>query len=229
MVQDFAKEKRSRPQAAKPPEAEIPAPGWGLVLTGVFTGLLLGVFGSFLAYISGVVPPPPGSDGARSGGAPATAEVDDAAQQQLTEELERAAARLQLEFYRELPNYEVQVDATPLATTTEEEAATPPDAASSPVSGVAEAGNADSEPAPAGTGGYLLQAGAFQQEESAQARRNELAAMGLPVRVKQEALLGRTLYLVQAGPYPDRASVAQAERQLRGNGIETMRISPGNR
>lgn len=228
MVQDFAKEKRSRPQSAKPPETGVPAPGWGLVLTGVFTGLLLGVFGSFLAYISGVVPPPPGSADANSGSTPVATEVDDTAQQQLTEELERAAARLQLEFYRELPNYEVQVDATPLPAMPEEEATASAGALPTDT-GTPETGDAASEPVRSGTGGYLLQAGAFQQEESAQARRNELAAMGLPVRVKQEALLGRTLYLVQAGPYPDRASVAQAERRLRGNGIETMRISPGNR
>lgn len=188
---------------------------------GLLTGTLLGVFVSFLAYISGAVPRLPGDDTV------ATAEqaiVDEVAQTRLTEQLDRAAARLQLEFYQELPNYEVVVDATPLV---------PPETdtgpADIPASEPAAQPSADS-PATADEArrsGYMVQAGAFQQENSALARRDELLSLGLQARVKQEALLGRTLYLVQAGPYPDRESLARAERVLRNNNIESMRITPG--
>lgn len=220
MVQDFAKDKvRASPRERHPAPAP---PAWGMLVAGLMTGTLLGVFVSFLAYISGAVPGLPGDDTV------ATAEqtaVDEAAQTRLTEELERAAARLQLEFYQELPNYEVVVDATPLV---------PPETDAGPADTPAPESTTQPSAGPTATGenarrsgGYMVQAGAFQQENSALARRDELLDLGLQARVKQEALLGRTLYLVQAGPYPDRESLGRAERLLRSNNIESMRIAPG--
>lgn len=219
MVQDFAKDKvRASPRQQQTAPAP---PAWGMLVAGLLTGTLLGVFVSFLAYISGTVPPLPGDD------AVATAEqtaIDEAAQTRLTEELDRAATRLQLEFYQELPNYEVVVDATPLV---------PPETDTGPTdmpaSEPAAQRSTDSTATTDDTrpSGYMVQAGAFQQENSALARRDELLSLGLQARVKQEALLGRTLYLVQAGPYPDRESLGRAERVLRNNSIESMRIAPG--
>ncbi|MEX1198682.1 MAG: SPOR domain-containing protein [Pseudohongiellaceae bacterium] len=220
MVQDFAKDKvRASPRQ---PQTSPAPPAWGMLAAGLLTGTLLGVFVSFLAYISGAVPGRPGDD------AVATAEqtaIDEAAQTRLTEELDRAAARLQLEFYQELPNYEVVVDATPLVPAETETGTTEPVTPEStpPVAG----GESMTEDATRSSGGYMVQAGAFQQENSARARRDQLTGLGLDARVKQEALLGRTLYLVQAGPYPDREALGRAERVLRSNNIESMRISPG--
>lgn len=224
MVQDFAKEKvRASPR----PQQTAPAPpAWGMLAAGLLTGTLLGVFVSFLAYISGTVPPLPGDDAA------ATAEqtaIDEAAQTRLTEELDRAATRLQLEFYQELPNYEVVVDATPLVPPEADTGSAEPATSEPATPESTTQASADDSASDSGTrsGGYMVQAGAFQQENSALARRDQLVDLGLQARVKQEALLGRTLYLVQAGPYPDRESLGRAERVLRSNNIESMRISPG--
>jgi len=70
----------------------------------------------------------------------------------------------------------------------------------------------------------MLQAGAFQQESSAIAQSERLTALGLQARVKKEALLGKTLFLVQSGPYLSRDELTQIERLLRSNSIDTMRI-----
>ena len=161
-------------------------------MTGLVTGLVLGFFASFLIYLSGVLPP--------VGNMTAQAVEDNAteiaaAQVRRNEELEQAAARLQLEFYKELPNYEVIVDNMPSPRQT----------------------TASTAAAPAS-------AGAFQQESSATAQSERLIALGLTARVRKEALLGKTLFLVQAGPYTSREQINQAERVLRSNGIDSIRI-----
>lgn len=71
----------------------------------------------------------------------------------------------------------------------------------------------------------MLQAGAFQQQATASAQLNRLLSLGLSARIRQENLPGRTLFLVQAGPYASREEMLQAERVLRSNSIDTMRIT----
>ncbi len=70
----------------------------------------------------------------------------------------------------------------------------------------------------------MLQAGAFQQESSAIAQSDRLLSLGLFSRVRQEALLGKTLFLVQVGPFDNREQLAQAEGILRSNGIDSVRM-----
>lgn len=251
MDQDFAKRRIRTPLAEPtPPPASS---GVALLATGVLTGIGVGLFIALLVYLSGVLPPPPGQVDTASAMAP-EAEASDG---QLTVELEREAARLQLEFYQELPNYEVVVDATPIAGSTPRtpptvtatqisappSATTPEDAAAEvrPAEPPAtreemqpiEAATAPASAAPAtaapvlavSTGRYLLQAGAFQQQPAASAQLNRLLALGLDARVRQESMPDRTLYLVQAGPYESRDDMIRAERLLRGNSIESMRIT----
>lgn len=270
MDQDFAKRRARTPLAE--PSPPPPSSGVALLVTGLLTGIAVGLFIALLVYLSGVLPPPPGAaDVAESGSA-----VSDGSDGQLTAELEREAARLQLEFYQELPNYEVVVDATPIAgstprtpptvTATQISAAPEPTPASTPApeaastsAGTSAATSAGATPpavaqtpaatpepavtpAPAAataaaatpaaapvsavsTGRYLLQAGAFQQQPAALAQLNRLLALGLDARVRQETMPDRTLYLVQAGPYESRDEMIRAERLLRGNSIESMRIT----
>ena len=154
----------------------------------------------------------------------------------MTEELEREAARLQLEFYQELPNYEVVVDVTPVAAP--ERRASPPAAESESVTetgnttaaqaapaSTPSAAQGDPTPASLSNGNFLLQAGAFQQQTAASGQLNRLLALGLDARIRQENLPGRTLYLVQAGPYDTREQMLRAESTLRSNNIDTMRIT----
>lgn len=274
MAHDFAKSRTRKAPEQKRPEP-APQPTKGLLLTGLLTGLVLGVFISFLIYISGMLPPVnPVAESADSSNAEELA----AAQQRRNEELEQAAARLQLEFYKELPNYEVIVDNTPgtaaatsantiTATAAEQAIALAqsqsqaqnqpvmptPTSGPEPVATVvttaagapAVADSASTTTAAAATDmtvatpavapivpvaatpgepSFMIQAGAFQQEAAAVAQTMRLNALGLDARVKKEALLGKTLFLVQSGPYSSRDQLSQLERILRSNGIDSMRI-----
>jgi cell division protein FtsN len=273
MAHDFAKTRTRRVPEQKRPEP-APQPAKGLLLTGLLTGLVLGVFISFLIYISGILPPMnPVADTAESSNTEELA----AAQLRRNEELEQAAARLQLEFYKELPNYEVIIDNTPgtaaatsantITATAAEQAialaqsqvqdqtlsATPTlvagqqpvatvvtsapgtapatvsvSAATAPVAtyNIAETLAVPIAPVTAipGEPSFMIQAGAFQQEAAAVAQTMRLNALGLDARVKKEALLGKTLFLVQSGPYSSRDQLSQLERILRSNGIDSMRI-----
>ncbi len=274
MAHDFAKSRTRKAPEQKRPEP-APQPTKGLLLTGLLTGLVLGVFISFLIYISGMLPPVnPVAESADSSNAEELA----AAQQRRNEELEQAAARLQLEFYKELPNYEVIIDNTPVtaaatsantitATAAEQAIALAqsqsqaqnqpvmptPTSGPEPVATVvttaagapAVADSASDTTTPAATDmavatpavapivpvaatpgepSFMIQAGAFQQEAAAVAQTMRLNALGLDARVKKEALLGKTLFLVQSGPYSSRDQLSQLERILRSNGIDSMRI-----
>ncbi|MCP5344959.1 MAG: SPOR domain-containing protein [Pseudomonadales bacterium] len=145
-----------------------------------------------------------------------------AAQQRRNEELEQAAARLQLEFYKELPNYEVIVDNMPGPRSAPATSGSSP----TPAAATVTASPAATPPADVQTadGSFMIQAGAFAQESSALTQSERLNSLGLPARIKKEALLGKTLFLVQAGPYPSREQANQAERILRSNGIDSIRI-----
>lgn len=269
MAHDFAKT-RARKNAPEQKRAEpAPQPTKGMLITGLLTGLVLGFFSFFLIYLTGILPPV-GSMLADDSEA-ANVEELAAAQQRRNEELELAAARLQLEFYKELPNYEVVVDSTSetrsansgntltatasaianvaanaaataqaLATDAEPagqtSAPTPTDTAgqSAVEPTQTEAPTIDGTPEPVaavaartavpGEPSFMVQAGAFQQEAAAVAQSMRLNALGLDARVKKEALLGKTLFLVQAGPYFTRDELNQAERVLRSNSIDSMRI-----
>lgn len=218
MAHDFAKtrnKKRSEPAPPPPPQ-----PNKGMLMTGVLTGLVIGFFASFLIYLSGILPP--------VGNIDPQADADNAAemlaaQQRQNEELEQAATRLQLEFYKELPNYEVIVDNMPSAATPSPVIGSSVPSAATPNTAVAVSSPAPA-PSPQNQGSYMIQAGAFQQETSAQAQSARLTALGLEARIKKEALLGKTLFLVQAGPYNTRDQVTQAERLLRNASIDSIRI-----
>ena len=54
MVQDFAK---IRPEPVLEKRAIEAPPAWTLLFTGLITGIAVGVFGCFLLYLSGNVPP----------------------------------------------------------------------------------------------------------------------------------------------------------------------------
>ncbi|MCB1649855.1 MAG: SPOR domain-containing protein [Pseudomonadales bacterium] len=217
MAHDFAKIRSTRrTEPATPPP---PPPSKGMLLTGLFTGLALGFFSSFLIYLSGILPPV----GEMQVQTPQEREAEVlAAQQRRNEELEQAAARLQLEFYKELPNYEVIVDNMPGPRSAPATSGSSP----TPAAATVTASPAATPPADVQTadGSFMIQAGAFAQESSALTQSERLNSLGLPARIKKEALLGKTLFLVQAGPYPSREQANQAERILRSNGIDSIRI-----
>ena len=249
MDQDFAKRRSRTPLAESNPPPK--SSGLVILMIGVFTGMVVGLFIALLVYMSGQLPPPPGQSWTRDEGrsieTPEISETDSESDE-LTDELQREAARLQLEFYRELPDYEVVVDVTPVegakprapqTTATEESqsnttattessdsAATQEDADTTTVTATAT-----TPPPSLSSGSYMLQAGAFRQQNTASAQLNRLLNLGLSAQIRQENMPGRTLFLVQAGPYASREDMLRAEQILRSNSIDTMRItlsSPGN-
>lgn len=198
MTQDFAK---IRPEPLLERKPATPPPAWSLMLTGVLVGLAIGVFASFMFYLSGNLPPLTNAPVAMA----STTLPESVSQPEPAVE-----QRVNFEFYTALPDYEVQVNATPvdaLPTTAPSTQSSVPDA---PL-----------------TMSVILQSGAFQQQELANTEMRRQQAMGLNVRVKAESTLpGRTLYLIQSGPFTTQGDLASAEQAMRRNNLQTLRISP---
>ena len=210
MTQDFAKIK---PEPLIERKTVATPPAWSLMLTGVIVGLALGVFGCFLFYLSGNVPPLNINQPASNNAAPASQSVI------LTTPEEHAEEELRLEFYTELPAYEVAVDANPVELTAQQAGI----AGGTPE--LAEVAGAPTEPEEIFDPGFILQSGAFQQFDSARKENERQRLIGLDVNVKQQELLGRTLYLVQSGPYTSSKILKEAELLLRAYNIPSLRMT----
>jgi len=212
MTHDFAKIK---PEPLLERKTVATPPAWSLMFTGVIVGLALGVFGCFLFYLSGNVPPlninQVATNNASSENQPPTVVAAE----------EPAEEELQLEFYTELPAYEVSVDANPVELTAQQ-AGVAEEAAG--VAGVAVA-DIRTETEETFDPGFILQSGAFQQFDSARTENDRQRLIGLDVNVKQQELLGRTLYLVQSGPYTSSSILKEAEQLLRTNNIPSLRMT----
>jgi hypothetical protein len=192
MTQDFAKIRPEPILERKPVEAP---PAWSLMVTGIVVGITLGVSGSVLFYLSGNVPPlNPNTLQQRNLTA---AEFEPQA-----ENLVAAAGEdeLQLEFYTELKEYEVTVDATPVAIASE-------------------------NPDQALEFDVLLQTGAFEQEALANLEMQRQQALGLDVSVKRQELPGK-LYYLQSGPYSTQGQMSDVMQILRSNRIQSLPLKP---
>ena len=205
MTQDFAKIK---PEPLLERKTVATPPAWSLMFTGVIVGLALGVFGSFLFYLSGNVPPLNINQPASNSAAPT-----------LATPVEPAEEELRLEFYTELPAYEVAVDANPVELTAQQAGI------AEETLELAEAAGAPEETEEIFDPGFILQSGAFQQFDSARTENERQRLIGLDVNVKQQELLGRTLYLVQSGPYTSRKILKEAEQLLRAYNIPSLKMT----
>jgi cell division protein FtsN len=210
MTQDFAKIK---PEPLLERKTVATPPAWSLMFTGVIVGLALGVFGCFLFYLSGNVPPLNINQPAANNTPPANQPPT------LTAPEEPAEEELQLEFYTELPAYEVSVDANPVELTAQQAGIAEGNLELVAVAGAPKETEEIFDP------GYILQSGAFQQFDSARTENERQRLIGLDVNVKQQELLGRTLYLVQSGPYTSRKILKEAEQLLRAYNIPSLRMT----
>ena len=68
----------------------------------------------------------------------------------------------------------------------------------------------------------MLQTGAFQQISSAEQEMKRQTDLGLKAVVESAKLLGRTLYLVQNGPYSSTTELEQAHQLLKANSIASL-------
>ena len=202
MTQDFAKI-RPEPLLEKTPLESPPA--WSLMITGIVVGLAIGVFACVLFYLSGNVPPLNANTKIESS-IPSVIEKQFTAIEEPSVEQE---LELELEFYHELKNWEVPVEAKPVELTPEQIAN------HQPSNYVAAPPNA----------GFMLQTGAFQQKELAYQELERQLALGIKTIVRQEDSPGRTLYLVQSGPYSALRELSEAEQLFQKHNIQSMRIS----
>ena len=194
MTQDFAKI-RPEPLLEKKPASNPPA--WSLMITGVVLGITIGVFACVLLYLSGRVPPlrqPAVAIAELANRASADSEPGTPA------ESDPAETPLEYEFYRELQEYEVLVDATPVDLSAQ-------------------------DPNRRLERDYLLQTGAFERRELAETEQQRQAALGLNVFVKDPGIVGRSLFLGQSGPYRTQGELDNAETVLRRNSIPFLRLT----
>ena len=212
MTQDFAKIK---PEPLLERKTVATPPAWSLMFTGVIVGLALGVFGCFLFYLSGNVPPLNINQPAANNTPPANQPPT------LTAPEEPAEEELQLEFYTELPAYEVSVNANPVELTAQQAGIAE---VVSELTGL-EVADTPAETEEIFDPGFILQSGAFQQFDSARTENDRQRLIGLDVNIKQQELLGRTLYLVQSGPYTSSSLLKEAEQLLRANNIPSLRMT----
>ena len=211
MTQDFAKIK---PEPLLERKIVATPPAWSLMFTGIVVGFALGVFGCFLFYLSGNVPPLNINAGSGNSALTPTQAARVLASEEPVEQ------ELRLEFYTELPAYEVPVDANPVELTAQQAGVSNATVVAA-VTGETTSAAIDETFDP----GFILQTGAFQQFESALSESERQRLLGLDVKVKQQELLGRTLYLVQSGPYTSSNILNQAEQLLRANNIPSLRMT----
>lgn len=105
----------------------------------------------------------------------------------------------ELDFYEYLPQAEVEVNVVPVEVTPEDAVE------ANPVT-------------------YLLQAASFQDPNDAEELRARIILMNLDARIQPTPISGVTWYRVQAGPFVGRGSVQAAERTLRENNINPIRL-----
>ena len=195
MTQDFAKI-RPEPLLEKKP-ADAP-PAWSLMITGMVLGITIGVFACVLLYLSGNVP---SLNQATSGVAAGTLSTEPLQHAQAaTESAQAPDPELELEFYTKLREVKVLVDATPVE-----------------LSYLDPERKLDND--------YVLQTGAFQRRELAEIEMRRQEGLGLTVFVKDQTLVGRSLFLVQSGPYATNGELENAETVLRRNSIPFLRLA----
>ncbi|MFT4887498.1 MAG: hypothetical protein ACJAY7_001395 [Pseudohongiellaceae bacterium] len=194
MTQDFAK---IRPEPLLETQVVQAPPAWSLMLTGIVVGIAVGIFVCVMFYLSGNVPP---LNQVATNARPGLATTPETAN--LAIEAESGEPEITLEFYRELQDYEVEVDAVPVELTR------------------LQAGDTSLERA------ILLQTGAFESRESAERARQNQENLGLQVFIKQQQSTSRSKYLVQSGPYTDLLQLQAAEQVLGSAGIQHFRLRP---
>ena len=156
-------------------------------------GMTVGVFACVLFYLSGRVPP-----------LELSRKTDIALSNQpsvQSGEITSSERSVDFEFYTELPKYVVQTDATPVEV---------------------QGSLSSNSQKKITTNDVMLQTGAFQQLASAELEMRRQIALGLSAKVKPAKLPGKTLYLVQNGPYSSQSDLDVARKLLEENNIATL-------
>jgi len=202
MAQDYAKQRNSDAQRRRPVRAATksnavqPGTHWSWFFSGLMAGVILAIAG----YL-GVVK--------------LEADAAESAQTvQGTEDPAELPAFL-FDFYRNLANAEVAVNAPPATDTSlsaePQNLAVPAPDTPAPALAVAETGN-----------NYLLQAGSFQNRQDADNQRARIILLNLNANVVPGVVSGRTFHRVQVGPFAARRDTEQARDILSENNIDSI-------
>ena len=142
-----------------------------------------------------------------------------------------SAKKPSFDFYQVLPGKEVVIPDAELSAKAKAESQTPAPPAAPSGGGVAVA---STRVAPAqvgsaiGTGGYLLQVGAFPDDAKAQAAKAKLALQGFVAHVQKVQIGQQTWYRVRLGPYASAAQLERVKQQLNGAGISAIALKENN-
>ncbi|KGI79225.1 SPOR domain-containing protein [Oleiagrimonas soli] len=79
-------------------------------------------------------------------------------------------------------------------------------------------------PAPADSGGYLLQVGSFPNAADAESMKAKLALQGFVADVKPVTIDGQTWNRVRLGPYASAAKLEAAKQRLASAGIKAIAL-----
>ena len=71
---------------------------------------------------------------------------------------------------------------------------------------------------------YYVQAGAFRNQQDADAQRAKLAMLGWEARVSEREQNGRNVYRVRIGPFAKRDDADQLKEKLAGAGVESALV-----
>jgi cell division protein FtsN len=128
------------------------------------------------------------------------------------------------DFYTILPGKEVEIPDADLAAQAEAEARQQAAADAAGTSTTPAPGATATAPdavvaAPAASGTYVLQAGAFRGQDDAEALKARIALTGEVARVESAQINGTTVYRVRMGPYASAGTLAAAKQALVSHGI----------
>ncbi len=208
--------------AKKKQQPQLPAWVW------LFTGVVTGLFAAFLVYLANVKGTPAETAAkpkptyqqqqaqARQAPRPASTATTPAGSKPAASTAPAAqgpapTTERKFEFYTLLPEAET------LGAPAEEAEPKPATAATK-----ADASKTEpAKPAAVPTQRTVLQTGSFQRAQDAEKLRAQLLLLGLPASVQRvEVRPGETWHRVQAGPFTDAASLANAQRSLKDARIQ---------
>lgn len=214
MVKDYKKSgSKPRRQNRKVAPKKSGPPGW----LWFVAGLVVAGFVFFLVYLAGQEPAANGqqSEPAATPHRSAGQDVRDVKKAD-PEPAQEPAAKPRYEFYKILPETEVEVpEAEPAPRQPSEPA--PRQSADSPPDTPAPQPSADEEDV-----SYLLQAGSFQTLKDADRRKAELAMLGFEPTIQSVEVNGRQWHRVRIGPFTSRRKLNQTRDRLLDGGIQAM-------
>lgn len=192
---------KKRPQAKRAPAKKSSLPGWVWLLAGLAVGLLV----AFLIWLDKVptTKPAPAKAAVEKQASPKVAPKDtrsvkkEPAPRAPDTQAKEERKGIAYDFYTLLPEMEVPVpDSEPTA--------------------------AGLPPTPVAPGSYVVQVGAFRTLKDADARKAELALLGIVSAIQVITIDSNTLHRVRIGPISDLGRLDQVRSTLRQNNIPFM-------